>query len=149
MCQSGVDERVHTYSLTYGQSIICFYMMGLGANFTMKEVASSANSHASCHYDICSVRKNVYMFLKKGGILRRMEVKNKRGLIHLSALCISFSANKLNSELKKVSNSTFQWKMSFNPDPSKQAIFSRKLKKVPHPPFFDNAYVSVVNLKST
>ena len=25
MChQSGVDERVHTYSLTYGQSIICF-----------------------------------------------------------------------------------------------------------------------------
>ena len=77
MCQSGVDERVHTYSLTYGQSIICFYMMGLGANFTMKEVASSANSHASCHYDICSVRKNVCMFLKKGGILRRMEVKNK------------------------------------------------------------------------
>ena len=40
----GVDERVQTYSLTYGQSIICFYMMGLGANFTMREVASSANS---------------------------------------------------------------------------------------------------------
>ena len=31
----------------------------------------------------------------------------------------------------------FQWKMSFNPDPNKQAqevIFSRKLKKVCHPP---------------
>ena len=26
--------------------------MGLGANFTMREVASSANSCASCHYDI-------------------------------------------------------------------------------------------------
>ena len=34
------------YSLTYGQSIICFYMMGLGANFTMREVASSASSYA-------------------------------------------------------------------------------------------------------
>ena len=53
MChQSGVDERVHTYSLTYGQSIICFYLMGLHANFTMMEVASSANSYANCHYDI-------------------------------------------------------------------------------------------------
>ena len=46
--------RVHTYSLTYGQSImICFYMMGLlGANFTLREVASSVNSYANCHYDI-------------------------------------------------------------------------------------------------
>ena len=53
MCHySGVNERVHTYSLTYGQSIICFYMMGLGANVTMREVASSANSYANCHYDI-------------------------------------------------------------------------------------------------
>ena len=36
----------------YGQSIICFYMMGLGANFTKREVAYSANSCANCHYDI-------------------------------------------------------------------------------------------------
>ena len=27
-------------------------MMGLGANVTMREVASSANSYANCHYDI-------------------------------------------------------------------------------------------------
>ena len=54
MCyESGVDERVHTYSLTYGQSIICFYMMGLGANFTItREVASSVNSCFDCHYDV-------------------------------------------------------------------------------------------------
>ena len=32
--------------------MICFYMMGLGANFTMEEVASSASSYANCHYDI-------------------------------------------------------------------------------------------------
>ena len=32
--------------------MICFYMMGLGANFTVKEVASRANNNANCHYDI-------------------------------------------------------------------------------------------------
>ena len=51
MChQSGVGARVHIYSLTYGQSIICFYMMGLGANFIIREVPSSANIYANCHY---------------------------------------------------------------------------------------------------
>ena len=59
---------------------------------------------------------------------------------------INISANELNNDLKKVSNWAFQWKMSFNPDPSKQAqevIFSRKLKRVTHPPlFFNNANVS-------
>ena len=37
------------------------------------------------------------------------------------------SANELNNDLRKVCNWAFQWKMSFNPDPSKQAqevIFS-------------------------
>ena len=43
---------MHIYGLTYGQSIICFYMIGLGANFTMREVACNANSYANCHYDI-------------------------------------------------------------------------------------------------
>ena len=40
---------------------------------------------------------------------------------------INISANELNNDLKKFSNWAFQWKMSFNPDPSKQAqevIFS-------------------------
>ena len=59
---------------------------------------------------------------------------------------ITFSANKLNNDLKKVSDSAFQWKISFNPDPSKHAqevIFSRKLKKVSHPPLvFNNANIS-------
>ena len=41
---------MHTYSFTYGQSIICFYMIGFGANFTMREVAPSANSCANSHY---------------------------------------------------------------------------------------------------
>ena len=59
---------------------------------------------------------------------------------------ITFSANKLNNDLKKVSDCAFQWKISFNPDPSKHAqevIFSRKLKKVSHPPLvFNNANIS-------
>ena len=43
---------------------------------------------------------------------------------------------KLNDDLKKINKTVFQWKMSFNQDPSKQAqevIFSCKIKKLPHP----------------
>ena len=44
----------HTVSLTYGQSITCFYMIELGIKFTMREdtTDNSANSYADCHYDI-------------------------------------------------------------------------------------------------
>ena len=59
---------------------------------------------------------------------------------------ITTSANELNNNLKKISDWAFQWKMSFNPDPSKQAqevIFSKKLKNVSHPPLvFNNVNVS-------
>ena len=43
-------ECTHTVWLMV--SLLCFYMMGLGANFTRREVASSANSYANCDYDI-------------------------------------------------------------------------------------------------
>ena len=53
---------------------------------------------------------------------------------------------ELNSDLSRIKQWTCQWKMSFNPDPNKQAqevIFSRKLKKVCHPPLrFNNNNVS-------
>ena len=51
------------------------------------------------------------------------------------------SASDLNHDLEKISSWAFQWKMSFNPDPSKQAqevIFSRKLIKPIHSPLFFN-----------
>ena len=54
---------------------------------------------------------------------------------------INASARELNDELKKTDKWAFQWKMSFNPDPSKQAqevIFSYKIKKLPHPPLVFN-----------
>ena len=46
---------------------------------------------------------------------------------------VSFS--EFNSDLAKISELTFKWIMSFNPDPTKPAqevFFSRKLKTVPH-----------------
>ena len=59
---------------------------------------------------------------------------------------VSASAKELNDDLKKVNDWPFQWKMSFNPDPSKQAqevIFSRKSKRSTHPPLvFNNNNVS-------
>ena len=60
---------------------------------------------------------------------------------------ITDSANLLNSDLSKINEWALQWKMSFNPDPIKQAqeiIFSRKTSKRNHPGLmFDN---NIVNL---
>ena len=51
------------------------------------------------------------------------------------------SINKLNQELNSIHNWAFQWKMSFNLDPSKQAqevTFSHKLQKSTHPTLIFN-----------
>ena len=48
---------------------------------------------------------------------------------------VNTSAKELNDDLIKVNDRAFQWKMSFNPDPSKQAqdvIFSHKSKRSIH-----------------
>ena len=48
---------------------------------------------------------------------------------------VTISSSELNSDLAKIIEWAFKWKMSFNPDSSKPAqkvIFSRKLKAVPH-----------------
>ena len=56
------------------------------------------------------------------------------------------SANVLNKVLEMIHNWAFQWKMNFNSDATKQAqevIFSRKTKKLPHPPLvFNNTNVT-------
>ena len=47
----------------------------------------------------------------------------------------------LSSDLMKINDEAFQWKMRFNPDPKKQAqevIFSRKINKIDHPPLYFN-----------
>ena len=49
---------------------------------------------------------------------------------------INTSASHLNNDLIRIRHWAFQYKMSFNPDPSRQAkevIFSRKLQKISHP----------------
>ena len=49
------------------------------------------------------------------------------------------SAEELNQDLRAVQDCTYQWKMSFNPDPTKQAeqvIFSTKASKVEHPAIY-------------
>ena len=54
------------------------------------------------------------------------------------------------TDATKVQDWALRWKMSFNPDISKQAqevIFSRKLKKTPHPPLMFNS--NLVNKASS
>ena len=51
------------------------------------------------------------------------------------------SSEDLNRDLLTINNWAFQWKMSFNPDPNKQAtevIFSRKRKTTNHPSLYFN-----------
>ena len=51
------------------------------------------------------------------------------------------SAEELNHDLDLINNWAHQWKMCFNPDPTKQAeeiLFSQKLKKPVHPPIYFN-----------
>ena len=50
---------------------------------------------------------------------------------------INSATNDLNTDLIKISDWAFQWKMMLNPDPKKQTqevIFSRKINKIDHPP---------------
>ena len=56
---------------------------------------------------------------------------------------------QLNSDLAKISKWVFQWKMSFKPDPNKQAIevrFSNKCNKQNFPPLqFNSTDVQIVD----
>ena len=58
---------------------------------------------------------------------------------------LNTSTNNLNEDLKKINDWVTQWKMSFKPDPTKQAqevIFSCNIKKPLHAPLtFNNANV--------
>ena len=63
----------------------------------------------------------------------------------------NLSATVLNSDLSKINAWASQWKMTFNPDPNKQAqevIFSRKIKKTSQPPLnFNNNSVKQVQFQ--
>ena len=64
---------------------------------------------------------------------------------------ITDSANLLKSNLSEMNEWTLQWKMSFIPDPTKQAqeiIFSRKTSQRNHPGFmFDNNIVNITTIR--
>ena len=54
------------------------------------------------------------------------------------------SAISLNNDLFKIQQWAYQWKMSFNPDPSKQAqeiVFTRKRSLIHHPPLSFNGSI--------
>ena len=66
---------------------------------------------------------------------------------------INEATNDLNNDLIKITKWAYQWKMSFNPDISKQAhevIFSRKRSVITHPPLtFNNIPVAQTNSQKT
>ena len=66
---------------------------------------------------------------------------------------INSTANDLNSDLIKINDWAFQWKMRFNPDPKKQAqevIFSRKINKIDHPLlYFNENFTNIINSQTS
>ena len=62
---------------------------------------------------------------------------------------VNTSSANSNNDLRKISDWAIQWKMSFNPDPSKQAqevIFSRKRQNPNHDSiYFNNNLVNQVH----
>ena len=64
---------------------------------------------------------------------------------------LHLTANELNRDLAKINDWAYQWKMNFNPDPTKQAqevIFSRKSQRQNHPPLhFNNNFVQKTYLQ--
>ena len=56
----------------------------------------------------------------------------------------AISANELNQDLETIRQWARQWKMEFNPDPTKQAtelLFSYKKKPPVHPPLYFNGNI--------
>ena len=61
---------------------------------------------------------------------------------------IHSSASDLKKDLKTINKWDLQWKLSFNPDPNKQArevIFTRKSKNMRHPPLIFNKSIFNIN----
>ena len=65
--------------------------------------------------------------------------------------CVNTSASTLNKDLFKIQDWAYQWKMSFNPDRTKQTqeiIFSRKKNAATHPPlFFNNSGIKLSSIQ--
>ena len=64
---------------------------------------------------------------------------------------VNSSQIDLNEDLDKINSWAYQWKMSFNPDPSKKAqevIFSRKVNNVLQPPLtFNNVDMGQISFQ--
>ena len=63
----------------------------------------------------------------------------------------AISSSNLNEDLIRITHSTYQWKMSFNPDITKQAqeiIFSRKKNNTSHPSlYFDDIRIQLQSVQ--
>ena len=114
-------------------------------------------------YQKTSSRKTIVRFINrkycKKALVNREKLTNIYYLSILYTITSLFStvcnatesANLLNKDLKKISEWTFNWKMLFNPDITKQAqevIFSRKNTMLNHPTFLMKHQLLILHVKS-
>ena len=95
---------------------------------------------------MCPLHFLVYINDLADGLLSNAKLFAYDTSLYLVIHDINTSANELNNDFYQVNKSAFEWRMSFNPDSSKQAqevIFSRKTKKISHSSLrFKNSIVS-------
>ena len=76
---------------------------------------------------------NLYYWLFWWSVDKCLPLSEDDALLFSVVRTINTSRTRLNKDLRKISNWTWQWKISFNPDLSKQGqevSFSRKLQKL-------------------
>lgn len=104
------------------------------SRFTKKGTILSSNIADQCLFCLCLAK-----FLKSASLT----------LFTITWKAITYLKQDLDHDLSKISEWAYQWKMSFNPDPSKQAVevyFTRKLDP-PNPPtlFFNNSAITIAD----
>ena len=93
----------------------------------------------------------IYISDLSDGIISDVKLFTDNTSIFSTVYSTNKTADSLNNDLQKISDWAYKWKMSFNPDSTKQAqevIFSRKLKKPLHPSIkFNNVSVQNASLQ--
>ena len=125
----------------------CMYASKIVAKLSSKQTPASTakwsmfimgTSFCWCTTGFCIrpfVLFNLHKWLNKGYFINQQLFADDTSIFSI-ANNINVSEHELNSYLRKRSMWAYQWKMSFNPNVSKQAqemIFSKKNQKVFHP----------------
>ena len=138
--QFGLQQLIKEPTHILGNSSSCIDLIFTSQPSLVMESGVHPSLHSNCHHQITYAKFNQKIHYPPPYV-REIWHYQKANIDQ----DITLSAMNLNDDLKKINKWAFQWKISFNPDPNKQAqevIFSRKFNKPDHPSLnFNNMVV--------